>query len=102
MRSITVVVHCCLAIAVVLAAPAIAADYPKPAEADFVARDFRFTSGETLPELRIHYRTLGRIARDANGRATNVVLIGHGTGGSGASLVDSPNGNTLFAAELFG
>jgi homoserine O-acetyltransferase len=71
-------------------------------EADFVARDFRFASGETLPELRIHYRTAGRIARDASGRAINVVLIGHGTGGSGASLVDSPTGNALFASELFG
>jgi homoserine O-acetyltransferase len=79
-----------------------AADPPKFAEADFVARDFRFASGEALPELRIHYRTLGRIARDANGRATNVVLIGHGTGGSGASLVDSPTGNALFSSELFG
>jgi homoserine O-acetyltransferase len=79
-----------------------AADYPKPTEADFVARDFKFASGETLPEVRIHYRTFGRIARDANGHATNVVLIGHGTGGSGASLVDSPTGNALFASELLG
>jgi homoserine O-acetyltransferase len=79
-----------------------AADYPKPTEADFIARDFKFASGETLPEIRIHYRTFGHIARDASGHATNVVLIGHGTGGSGASLVDSNIGNTLFAAELLG
>jgi homoserine O-acetyltransferase len=79
-----------------------AADYPQPTDADFVARDFKFASGQMLPEVRIHYRTFGRIARDANGHATNVVLIGHGTGGSGASLVDSPTGNTLFAAELLG
>jgi homoserine O-acetyltransferase len=79
-----------------------AADYPKPTEADFVATSFKFASGETLPEVRIHYRTFGRIARDANGHATNVVLIGHGTGGSGASLVDSPTGNALFASELLG
>jgi homoserine O-acetyltransferase/O-succinyltransferase len=81
---------------------AAAADYPAPSEGDFVARDFRFSSGQALPEVRIHYRTFGRIARDANGHATNVVLIGHGTGGSGASLVDSPTGNALFAAELLG
>lgn len=79
-----------------------AADFPKPTEADFVARDFKFASGEVLPELRIHYRTFGRIARDAKGQATNVVLIGHGTGGSGASLVEPPNGAALFASELFG
>jgi homoserine O-acetyltransferase/O-succinyltransferase len=79
-----------------------AADFPKPTEADFVARDFKFASGEVLPELRIHYRTFGRIARDEKGHATNVVLIGHGTGGSGASLVEPPTGAALFASELFG
>ena len=36
-----------------------AADYPAPTEGDFTIRDFKFQSGETLPELRIHYRTLG-------------------------------------------
>ena len=46
---------------------AIAADYPAPDEGDFVMRDFKFTSGETLPELRIHYRTLGKPAKDAKG-----------------------------------
>lgn len=56
----------------------------------FVVRNFRFTSGETLPELRLHYRTLGRPGRDA-------VLILHGTGGSGSQFL-SP----LFAAELYG
>ncbi|HLX24713.1 MAG TPA: alpha/beta fold hydrolase, partial [Usitatibacter sp.] len=81
---------------------AAAADFPKATEADFVARDFRFASGETLPEVRIHYRTFGKIARDAKGRATNVVLIGHGTGGSGASLTEPPYGAVLFAGELFG
>ena len=79
-----------------------AADFPRATEADFTARDFRFASGETLPEVRIHYRTFGKIARDAKGRATNVVLIGHGTGGSGASLTEPPYGAALFAGELFG
>ena len=88
--------------AIALCALAHAADVPKYSEGDFVMRDFRFASGEVLPELRIHYRTFGRIARDANGHATNVVLIGHGTGGSGASLTDPPNGAALFAGELFG
>jgi homoserine O-acetyltransferase/O-succinyltransferase len=41
--------------------------YPPPLEADFVIRDFHFTSGETLPELRIHYRTLGKPRADSHG-----------------------------------
>jgi homoserine O-acetyltransferase/O-succinyltransferase len=59
-------------------------------EGDFVVRDFRFASGETLPELRLHYRTLGRPGSPA-------VLVLHGTTGSGAQFL----GET-FAGELFG
>ena len=73
------------------------ANYPEPAEADFVIRDFHFASGESLPELRIHYRTFGQPHRDARGVVRNAVLILHGTGGSGASLVRDE-----FAGELFG
>jgi homoserine O-acetyltransferase/O-succinyltransferase len=73
-----------------------AADYPKPTEADFVAADFRFASGETLPQLRIHYRTLGTPRRDAHGVVRNAVLILHGTGGTGGSLLRQE-----FAGELF-
>ena len=47
--------------------PARAADYPAPVEGDFVLRDFRFAAGETLPELRIHYRTIGKPEKDASG-----------------------------------
>jgi homoserine O-acetyltransferase len=57
------------------------------AEGDFVARDFHFTSGETLPALRLHYTTLGRPRRDAGGAVTNAVLMLHGTTGSGSGLV---------------
>lgn len=56
-------------------------------EADFVARQFTFASGESLPELRIHYTTLGRPRRDAQGVVTNAVLMLHGTTGSGTGLV---------------
>ena len=65
--------------------------------ATFVLRDFRFASGETLPELRLHYLTLGRPRRDAAGVVRNAVLILHGTGGSGSQFL-SP----LFAGELYG
>jgi homoserine O-acetyltransferase len=74
-----------------------AAEFPQPAEADYVIKDFRFASGESLPELRIHYRFLGRPERGADGVVRNAVLILHGTWGSGANFI-SP----LFAGELFG
>ena len=74
-----------------------AAEYPAPAEGDFVIRDFKFTSGETLPELRIHYRTIGKPAKDEKGVVRNAVLITHGTTGSGAQFI-----RPEFAGELFG
>lgn len=73
-----------------------AADYPTPVEGDYTIRDFRFASGETLPELRLHYRTLGQPQRDAAGKVSNAVLILHGTGGSGAQFL-----RPEFAGELF-
>jgi homoserine O-acetyltransferase len=74
-----------------------AADYPAPTEGDFVLRDFHFSSGESLPELKIHYRTLGSPKKDSKGIVRNAVLIGHGTGGSGAQFI-----RPEFAGELFG
>ena len=56
-------------------------------EGDFVGRNVRFASGETLPELRIHYTTLGKPRRDASGVVRNAVLMLHGTTGSGSGLV---------------
>jgi homoserine O-acetyltransferase/O-succinyltransferase len=73
------------------------ADYPSPTEGDYTIRDFKFASGESLPELRIHYRTLGKIDKDAQGKTRNAVLITHGTTGSGAQFV-----RPEFAGELFG
>src|SRR5438874_6581880 len=74
-----------------------AADYPSPAEGDYVIRDFKFTSGETLPELKIHYRTIGKAVKDEKGVVRNAVLITHGTTGSGAQFI-----RPEFAGELFG
>lgn len=74
-----------------------AVDYPAPTEGDYTIRDFKFTSGETLPELRLHYRTLGKPEKDAQGKTTNAVLIMHGTTGSGAQFI-----RPEFAGELFG
>src|SRR6201982_1467690 len=86
-----------LSISLSIAASLLAADYPTPTEGDFTIRDFKFQSGETLPELRIHYRTLGKPEKDAQGKTTNAVLIMHGTTGSGAQFI-----RPEFAGELFG
>lgn len=81
-----------------LVGPGIAAtDYPAAREGDFTVHHFRFTSGESLPELRIHYHAFGEPRRDSHGIVRNAVLILHGTGGSGASLI-----RPEFAGELFG
>src|SRR3977135_2438082 len=74
-----------------------AAEYPPPTEGDYVIRDFKFTSGETLPELKIHYRTIGKAAKDEKGVVRNAVLITPGTTGSRAQFI-LPE----FAGELFG
>jgi homoserine O-acetyltransferase len=74
-----------------------AVEYPEPTLADHVIRDFRFASGEVLPELRIHYRTLGEPRRGEDGKVSNAVLILHGTTGSGANFF-----RPEFAGELFG
>ena len=75
----------------------LAANYPAPDEGDFIARDFKFTSGEMLPELRLHYRSLGKPVKDAKSVTQNAVLIMHGTTGSGAQFI-----RPEFAGELFG
>lgn len=77
-------------------ATAVSAQVPEPTQADFVISHFRFASGETLPDLRLRYRTLGKPQRDAEGVVRNAVLILHSTGGSGAQYM-GPG----FAGELF-
>jgi homoserine O-acetyltransferase len=74
-----------------------AADYPDPTSGDFTIRNFAFENGESLPELRIHYRTLGALHRNSAGLADNAVLILHGTSGSGSSFL-----SYNFAGQLFG
>ena len=69
---------------------AMAADYPAPKEGDWVAKDFKFHTGEVMPELKLHYTTVG----EPNGQP---VLVLHGSGGSAASML-TPS----FAGELFG
>lgn len=66
-------------------------------QGDFVLRNFRFTTGEVLPELRLHYTTLGTPRKDARGVVRNAVMILHGTGGSGRSFLSA-----TYAGQLFG
>jgi homoserine O-acetyltransferase len=74
----------------VLDAAAAPADYPAPRQADWVASAFRFHTGEVLPQLRLHYTTIGNPAGEA-------VLVLHGTAGSGAGFL-----TPAFAGQLFG
>src|SRR4051794_37987840 len=85
-----------LAAVVLQAAPPQRFTPPAITEADYVIKDFRFTSGETLPELKIHYRTLGAAKKNAQGVVTNAVLVMHGTGGAGTQFIGRG-----FAGELF-
>jgi homoserine O-acetyltransferase len=88
----------CAAVALSLVcAYANAEAWPQPTEGDYTIKDFKFASGESLPELRMHYRTLGSIHKDAQGHVDNAVLIMHGTGGAGTQFL-----NDRFAGELFG
>jgi homoserine O-acetyltransferase len=75
----------------------LATEYPAPTEGDYTIHNFKFASGETLLELQIHYRIIGKIDKDAKGNVTNAVLIMHGTTGSGAQFI-----RPEFAGELFG
>ena len=82
-----------IAVAIVLALLPMhvaAADYPAPKQGDWIARDFRFHTGEVMPELRLHYTTIG----EPSGQP---VLVLHGTTGSAASML-----TPAFAGELFG
>jgi homoserine O-acetyltransferase len=82
-----------IAVAIVLALlpmPVAAADYPAPKQGDWIARDFKFHTGEVMPELRLHYTTIG----EPSGQP---VLVLHGTTGSAASML-----TPAFAGELFG
>ena len=72
-------------------------NYPAPVEGDYTIKDFKFRSGETLPELKLHYLTIGAPSKDNSGVTRNAVLIMHGTGGTGAQFL-SPQ----FADILFG
>ena len=80
----------CLALLFLFAALPLRAEYPAPKEGSWIARDFKFSTGEVFPEVRLHYTTIGAPGGEP-------VLVLHGTGGSGAAML-----NKDFADELFG
>jgi homoserine O-acetyltransferase len=79
-----------------LATTASAQSFPTPERHDFIARDFRFHNGETLPEVRIHYRTAGTPVRDARGKITNGVLVMHGSSGDAGQVLAASFSEPLF------
>ena len=96
-RSATIVVAAIVVAAVSSVALAQPAGAPlEVQEGDYVIRDFHFRSGETLPELRMHYRALGKPARDAAGHVTNAVIVLHGTGGTGQTFIRPQFSGVLF------
>jgi homoserine O-acetyltransferase/O-succinyltransferase len=66
-----------------------AANFPEPRQGDWVARDFRFHDGTVMPQVRLHYRTIGEPSGEP-------VLVLHGTAGSGASMLGKTFGDELF------
>lgn len=89
-----------LGLALTLAVTAAASPPPgfSAAESDCALHDFRFASGETLPELRLHVTTLGTPRRDPSGVVRNAVLILHGTSGNGGGFLSEQFGGQLFRA----
>ncbi|WP_374469016.1 alpha/beta fold hydrolase [Phenylobacterium sp.] len=84
-----------LALAFSFGSQALAA--PEPQAHDFAIRDFRFRTGERLPELKLRYYTLGQPRRDASGEIVNAVMVLHGTGGSGRQFLSAQFADVLFA-----
>jgi homoserine O-acetyltransferase len=77
-------------------APAPAAKQWPTSEGDYVVRNFRFHDGKTLPEVRLHYTTLGKPHRNAAGAIDNAVMILHGTGGTGKQFLSPQFANELY------
>ncbi|HEY4973841.1 MAG TPA: alpha/beta fold hydrolase [Steroidobacteraceae bacterium] len=79
-------------------AGAASARLPPATEGELLLHNFQFVSGDSLPALRLHYRTLGQLQRDERGVVRNAVLVLHGTGGSGAHLMVEEFGGELFGS----
>lgn len=94
MRILAAVLAACLVLAPAGLAQSVKLE---PKEGDYIVRNFKFRSGESLPELRLHYTTLGAPHRNAQGRVDNAVLVMHGTGGNGQQFFRPQFADVLFA-----
>jgi homoserine O-acetyltransferase len=88
------------ALALALACPSLVSaqtTFPAPVERDFTVRNFKFESGDMVPELTLHYRTIGQPRKDPDGIVRNGILILHGTGGTGSPFLGAG-----WAGQLYG
>ena len=85
-------------LALLCSASSLAAGYPQPKEDNYIIRDFKFSTGEILPQLKLHYATIGTPMLDTAGAPTNAVLLLHGTAGSSAGFLTDAFAGTLFGA----
>src|SRR3989442_6584437 len=88
--------HKALLLVILLMLPALC--WAQQFEGDWNVPGFTFQSGEKLPQLRLHYITLGSPERDAAGHVRNAVLMLHGTGGTGRSFLSAELGGELFGS----
>src|SRR5438477_7241011 len=86
-----------VAFVVAISTVSFAQTLPQPVPGDFVVRDFKFASGESLPALKLHYVTMGQPSKNKDGVVTNAVLVLHGTGGNNKQFLGRG-----FAGVLFG
>jgi homoserine O-acetyltransferase len=94
MRRLALTVVCLL---MSLASALAETGWPNQREGDFIVKDFRFASGEVLPELKLHYTTLGTPKHNAAGEIVNAVLLLHGTSSTGKMWLEPSLANELFA-----
>src|SRR5580700_8501424 len=72
--------------------------FPTPEEGDYVIKNFPFQSGESMPELTLHYTTIGHPVKDKDGKTLNAILIMHGTTGDGHQFLSPQFSDGLFKA----
>lgn len=75
----------------------IAQPFAAPEEGDYLIKDFKLEEGGVIPNLKLHYRTIGNPERGNNGRISNAILILHSTAGSGESFLVESFSHELFA-----
>jgi len=95
-RRLIVICISVLLLSALLLAQAAQPSYPNQKEDNFTVRNFKFQSGETLPELKLHYTTVGTPRKNAQGEIDNAVLLLHGTTGTGKNFLSPSLGGQLF------